>query len=113
MVQIKIFVGQVCSTCLIVESILKEPARAITRPFNPILPLVSQHEFRPVVLLHEPDKSLSNVSVADPGPCEHVVGVAWLILLSGEDQPKSSCREKGKGSLSILVERHSRQGIIA
>ena len=116
-IQLNSVVCKVCSTCLKFEGTLEEPARAIACPLNPILPLVSQQELLPVVLSHEPDEGLCDVSVADPGPCEHVVSVVRMSLLSGEDQPKSSCRKEWKLSPSILVhhcwvECNSRQGVI-
>ena len=112
-IQLNSVVSKVCSTCLNFEGTLEEPARAIACPLNPILLLISQQELLPVVLSHEPDEGLCDVSVADPGPCQHVVSVVRMSLTSGEDQPKSSCRKEWKLSLSILVECNRRQGVIA
>ena len=93
--------GYVCVISLNLYGFDKELARLISSPLKSLLLLGSQQEFLPVVLLHEADEGLCDVPVADPRPCEHVVGAVRGILLSGEDCPKSSSSEKRHCSTSI------------
>ena len=104
--KVEITVGQISSCCLTLNCISEESARTVTRPLKSVLLLVRQQEPRPVVLLHEADEGLRDVPVADPRPCEHVVGAAREIFWSGEDCPKTPCSKKRKRPTTVLVEGH-------
>ena len=104
--QMEIAVGQISCCCLTLNCISEESARTVAGPLKSVLGLVRQQELRPVVLLHEADEGLRYVPVADPRPCEHVVGAARDIFLPGEDCSKTSCSEKRKSPNSVWVEGH-------